>query len=156
MGLFGTKIDLVAPMSGELIDITEVDDVTFAEKYLGDGVAIRPTDGKVVSPVEGKVIQVFHTKHALGIEFKGVELLIHIGMNTVELKGEGFEVFVEEGDKVKAGDLLVKVDLDVLKEHGYKTETPIVVTNMDDIKSLDKKEYGTVVAGQTSIMEIKK
>lgn len=155
MSLFGSKIKLVAPMTGKLVDITEVEDVTFSQKFLGDGVAIVPTSGEVVSPVEGKIIQVFHTKHALGINVKGIELLIHIGMNTVELKGEGFEVFVKEGDKVKAGDLLVKVDLDGLKEKGYPTETPIVITNMEEVKSLTKKS-GDVTAGQDEIMEIKK
>ncbi len=155
MNLFGSKIKLYAPMTGELVDITQVEDITFAQKFLGDGVAIRPTDGTVVAPADGTVIQVFHTKHALGLNVKGIELLIHIGMNTVELKGNGFEVFVEEGDKVKKGDVLVKVDLDVLKEHGYPTETPIVITNMESIKSLDKSS-GNVVAGESEIMQIKK
>lgn len=155
MGLFGSKIKLTSPMTGELVDITEVEDVTFSQKFLGDGVAIKPTEGVVVAPADAKVIQVFHTKHALGLNVKGVELLIHIGMNTVELKGEGFEVFVEEGDKVKAGDKLVEVDLDLLKEKGYPTETPIVVTNMEEIKNLEKKS-GQVNAGVDEILEIKK
>ncbi|MFM1524982.1 MULTISPECIES: PTS sugar transporter subunit IIA [Helcococcus] len=155
MGLFSKKIKLVAPMTGKLVDITEVEDITFSQKFLGDGVAIKPTEGTVVSPVEGKIIQVFHTKHALGINVKGVEILIHIGMNTVELKGKGFEVFVKEGKKVNAGDKLVEVDLNYLEENGYPTETPVVITNMEEIKGLEKKT-GDVVAGKTEIMEIKK
>lgn len=155
MGLFGKKINLVAPMTGEIIDITEVEDITFAQKFLGDGIAIRPTDGLVVAPADGEIMQVFHTKHAIGLNIKGVELLIHIGMNTVELKGEGFEVYVEQGQKVNAGDKLVKVDLELLKDKGYPIETPVVVTNMEEIKSLTKQS-GNVTAGSDEIMEIKK
>ncbi|MFM1515591.1 PTS glucose transporter subunit IIA [Helcococcus ovis] len=155
MGLFSKKIKLVSPMTGKLVDITEVEDITFSQKFLGDGVAIKPTEGTVVSPVDGKIIQVFHTKHALGINVKGIEILIHIGMNTVELKGKGFEVFVKEGDKVNIGDKLVEVDLNYLEENGYPTETPVVITNMEEIKNLEKKT-GDVIAGKTEIMEIKK
>lgn len=155
MGLFSKKIEIVAPMSGELIDISSVEDITFAQKMLGDGVAIVPVNGKLVAPADGKIIQVFHTKHALGIDVNGVEILIHVGMNTVELQGEGFTAHVQEGDKVSKGDLLLEIDLPLLREKGYPTETPIVITNMEIVKSLDKK-LGTVVAGQDVIMELKK
>lgn len=155
MGLFSKKIEVVAPMSGELIDITQVEDITFSQKMLGDGVAIVPVDGKLVSPVDGKIIQVFHTKHAIGVDLSGVEILIHVGMNTVELQGEGFTAHVKEGDKVSKGDLMLEVDLALLREKGYPTETPIVITNMEIVKNLDKK-LGTVVAGQDVIMELKK
>lgn len=155
MGLFSKKIEIVAPMSGELIDISSVEDITFAQKMLGDGVAIVPVNGKLVAPADGKIIQVFHTKHALGIDVNGVEILIHVGMNTVELQGEGFTAHVQEGDKVSKGDLLLEIDLPLLREKGYPTETPIVITNMKIVKSLDKK-LGTVVAGQDVIMELKK
>ena len=152
---FNKKIEVVAPFSGELIDITKVDDITFKQKMLGDGVAIIPTNGKLVAPVDGTVIQIFHTKHAIGIEHKGIEFLIHIGMDTVNLQGEGFTAHVKEGDKVKKGDLLIEVDLALVANKGYKTETPIVITNMELVKKLDKHE-GTVVAGTSVIMEIKK
>ncbi|NLW52005.1 MAG: PTS glucose transporter subunit IIA [Tissierellia bacterium] len=155
MGLFSKKIEVVAPMSGELIDITQVEDITFSQKMLGDGVAIVPVNGKLVSPVDGKIIQVFHTKHAIGVDLSGVEILIHVGMNTVELQGEGFTAHVKEGDKVSKGDLMLEVDLALLREKGYPTETPIVITNMEIVKNLDKK-LGTVVAGQDVIMELKK
>ena len=155
MGLFSKKIELVAPLSGELIDIEKVEDITFAQKMLGDGVAIVPVNGRLVAPADGKIIQVFHTKHAIGIDVNGLELLIHIGMNTVDLQGEGFDVKVKEGDKVKKGDTILEVDLPLLREKGYPVETPIVITNMEATKSLVKKE-GTVVAGQDVIMEIKK
>lgn len=155
MGLFSKKIELVAPLSGELIDIEKVEDITFAQKMLGDGVAIVPVNGTLVAPADGKIIQVFHTKHAIGIDVNGLELLIHVGMNTVDLQGEGFDVKVKEGDKVKKGDTILEVDLPLLREKGYPVETPIVITNMEATKSLVKKE-GTVVAGQDVIMEIKK
>lgn len=155
MGLFSKKIELIAPLTGELIDITKVEDITFSQKMLGDGVAIIPTDGKLVAPADGKIIQLFHTKHAIGIDIKGLELLIHVGMNTVELNGEGFTAHVSEGDKVKKGDLLLEVDLELLKEKGYPIETPLVITNMEVVKELTKSE-GQVVAGQDLIMNIVK
>lgn len=155
MGLFSKKIDLVAPMTGELIDITSVEDMTFSQKMLGDGVAIKPTEGKLYAPADGKVVQVFHTKHAIGMDIKGLKVLIHVGMNTVELNGEGFTSHVVEGDTVKKGDLLLDVDLELLKEKGYPTETPIVITNMELLKEL-KKEQGPVTAGQSVIMNIVK
>ncbi len=155
MGLFSKKIELVAPMTGELIDITSVEDMTFSQKMLGDGVAIKPTEGKLYAPADGKVVQVFHTKHAIGMDIKGLKVLIHVGMNTVELNGEGFTSHVVEGDTVKKGDLLLDVDLELLKEKGYPTETPIVITNMELVKEL-KKEQGPVTAGQSVIMNIVK
>lgn len=155
MGFFSKKIELIAPLTGELIDITKVEDITFSQKMLGDGVAIIPTDGKLVAPADGKIIQLFHTKHAIGIDIKGLELLIHVGMNTVELNGEGFTAHVSEGDKVKKGDLLLEVDLELLKEKGYPIETPLVITNMEVVKELTKSE-GQVVAGQDLIMNIVK
>lgn len=155
MGLFSKKIELVAPMTGELVDITSAEDITFSQKMLGDGVAIKPTGGKLYAPADGKVVQVFHTKHAIGMDIKGLEVLIHVGMNTVELNGEGFTSHVVEGDTVKKGDLLLDVDLELLKEKGYPTETPIVITNMELVKEL-KKEQGPVTAGQSVIMNIVK
>lgn len=155
MGLFSKTIELVAPLSGEVIDITKVEDVTFSQKMLGDGIAIVPVNGKLVAPADGTIIQLFHTKHALGLDVKGIQLLIHVGMNTVELNGEGFTTHVEEGDKVKKGDLLLEIDLDLLREKGYPIETPVVITNMEDIKDL-KINTGTVAAGQDVVMEVKK
>lgn len=155
MSLFGKKYKLIAPLTGKLKNITEVNDITFAQKFLGDGVAIEPTDGVLLSPVEGKIVQVFHTKHAIGIESKGLEILIHIGMDTVELKGEGFTAFVNEGDKVSVGDKLVEFDIDFIKEKGFETDTAIVITNSDEFKSFEKQS-GNVVAGQDEIMTVKK
>lgn len=155
MSLFGKKYKILSPLTGKLKDITEVDDVTFAQKFLGDGVAIEPTEGVLLSPVDGKIIQVFHTKHAIGIESKGLELLIHVGMDTVELKGEGFNVFVNEGDIVNVGDKLVEFDIDFIKEKGYKTDTAVVVTNTNNFKTFEKQS-GYVIAGQDEIIVVKK
>lgn len=155
MGLFGNKISLVAPISGKIKDITEVDDITFSQKLLGDGVAIEPIEGEVVAPANGTITQIFHTKHAISMDVKGISLLIHIGMDTVNLKGQGFTVFVEEGEKVKAGQKLMDVDFNFIKENGYVTDTAIVIVNTDEMKSIEKHS-GKVLKGQDIIIDIKK
>lgn len=103
MGLFSKKkeLDLYAPITGELIDITEVKDQVFSQKILGDGIAIEPKEGILYAPFDCEVVQLFHTLHAIGLKAKDVEILVHIGMDTVELNGEGFKGFVNEGDHVK-------------------------------------------------------
>lgn len=127
------KIQILAPIKGIIKDITEVPDDTFAQKILGDGVAILPEEGKVYAPADGIVENIMDSKH--GIMFRtnqGVELLIHIGLETVNLKGKYFTAHVENGAKVKAGELLVEFDLNSIKNDGYNTITPVVVTNTDD------------------------
>lgn len=127
------KIQIFAPIKGIVKDITEVPDDTFAQKILGDGVAIIPEEGKVYAPADGTVENIMDSKH--GIMFRtnqGVELLIHIGLETVNLKGKYFTAHVENGAKVKAGELLVDFDLNSIKNDGYNTITPVVVTNTDD------------------------
>ena len=118
-----------APMSGEIQPLHEVPDQTFSQKLVGDGLAIEPREGKVVAPFDGKVLFVPDTKHAIGLRSDaGVEILIHIGLETVSLDGEGFEVHVQKGDRVKTGDLLVSFDLDFIKEHAASVVTPVVIT----------------------------
>lgn len=127
------KIQIFAPIKGIIKDITEVPDDTFAQKILGDGVAIIPEEGKVYAPADGTVENIMDSKH--GIMFRtnqGVELLIHIGLETVNLKGKYFTAHVENGAKVKTGELLVDFDLNSIKNDGYNTITPVVVTNTDD------------------------
>lgn len=127
------KIQILAPIKGIIKDITEVPDDTFAQKILGDGVAIIPEEGKVYAPADGTVENIMDSKH--GIMFRtnqGVELLIHIGLETVNLKGKYFTAHVENGAKVKTGELLVEFDLNSIKNDGYNTITPVVVTNTDD------------------------
>ncbi|MDC3418534.1 PTS sugar transporter subunit IIA [Aquibacillus salsiterrae] len=156
--LFGktpTEDKVVAPVSGELVSITDVPDPTFSQKMMGDGIAIKPSSGKVVAPVNGKVVNLFPTKHAVGIESEaGVEYLIHIGLETVSLNGEGFEAHVKQGDKVSAGDLLITVDLDVVSAKAESTITPLVITN--DVSEMEIIAPQQVTHGETQIMTVKK
>lgn len=151
-----TEETLLAPLTGRAIQIEEVPDPTFAQKMLGDGIAIEPTEGKVVSPVNGKVIQVFPTKHAIGLESEtGLEILIHVGLETVNLKGEGFDAKVKPGDKVKTGDLLLTFDLDFIKANASSHITPFVITNGETIEYLEKHYNEQAVGGQTPVMNVK-
>jgi glucose-specific phosphotransferase system IIA component len=122
---------IVAPMSGEIVDLADVPDPVFAEKMMGDGFAIKPTEGKVVSPVKGKVATVFPTKHAISlVSVTGLELLIHVGIDTVKLRGKGFESLCQEGDNVEVGTPLLQVDLGFLEAQAKPTITPVVFTNL--------------------------
>lgn len=151
------EITLVAPVSGALVDLGEVPDPVFAEKMMGDGIAIEPDYGEVVAPVDGKVIQLFPTKHAVGIEApNGAEILIHIGLDTVNLNGEGFTAHVEEGDQVKQGDQLISFDLNVIKEKAKGTVIPIIITNGDDMGEIQQLEKQQVTVGQDDILVVKK
>lgn len=158
--LFGKKHaepeTLVAPINGTAVPIEEVPDPTFGEKMIGDGLAIQPTEGKVVAPIAGKVVQVFPTKHAFGIETdNGAELLVHIGLETVAMNGEGFTAHVQEGDKVKAGDVLIEFDLELVKEKASNTITPIAVTNHDQF-TIEKIAEGNVIANETPFLKLTK
>ena len=145
LGMFKKKtVDLMMPITGQLIKLEDVPDPAFSEKMLGEGFAIQPYDGKVYSPVDGKILQRFPTNHAIGIESKeGLELLIHFGINTVELKGEGFKNFVDIGDLVKAGDLILEVDIDYVKIQDKPLITPIIFTKSNQLKtqSIEYKEF---------------
>ncbi|MBH0158385.1 PTS glucose transporter subunit IIA [Fictibacillus sp. 5RED26] len=159
--LFGKKEvkkeeTLIAPLTGKIVNIEEVPDPTFAQKMMGDGIAIEPTEGVVVSPVDGEIVQFFHTKHAIGIQSEaGAEILIHVGLETVSMNGEGFEGHVNVGDKVKAGDKLLSFDLDLIKEKAASTVTPIVITNGDAVESLDKRAASEATKGETSLLQVK-
>ncbi|MFV8829422.1 PTS sugar transporter subunit IIA [Alkalihalobacterium sp. APHAB7] len=147
-----TEEALHSPMNGTYVKVEDVPDPTFAQKMIGDGFAVEPSNGEVVSPVEGEIIQVFPTKHAIGIRsLSGAEVLIHIGIETVNMKGEGFEVFVKEGDKVQVGTKLVEFSLDLIKEKAASTITPIVITNADQLQSMKLEQVSEVVAGKTPI-----
>lgn len=136
-----------APFNGTVKPVDQCADGVFASKAMGDGIVITPSDGNLYSPVDGEVMLVFPTKHAIGLKAdNGAELLIHIGMDTVSLKGKPFEVLVKQGDKIKAGQLLVKVDLDQIRDAGLSIETPVIITNQ---KPFTLKNTGEVKAGQT-------
>ncbi|MCJ1993972.1 PTS transporter subunit EIIC [Lactococcus piscium] len=130
-----TTSDICSPLTGQVKDITTIEDDVFSSGMLGQGIAIESTDGQVLSPVDGVVTSVFPTKHAIGVTSDdGVEILIHIGMDTVSLNGEGFESFVKQNDRVQKGDLMLRVDLDKIKAAGFSVITPIVVTNSSSYK----------------------
>ena len=136
-------------MTGKVKDLSEVEDEVFSSGMLGNGIAIEPTNGQVNSPVDGIVTTVFPTKHAIGVTTDdGVEILIHIGMDTVELNGEGFESFVKQNERVKKGDLLIRVNLDKIKAAGLSMITPIVVTNSNSYKAISIDAKNTVDKGQ--------
>jgi glucose PTS system EIICBA or EIICB component len=147
----------VAPIKGEIKEITEVPDQVFAGKMMGDGFAIVPSEGLVVSPVDGKIVNLFPTKHAIGIlSDGGREILIHVGIDTVNLKGQGFETLVSENDRVVKGQPLLKVDLDYIKEHATSTITPIVFTNLAEGEKIVIEKQGLVDVKQEGIIKITK
>ncbi|UPK41786.1 beta-glucoside-specific PTS transporter subunit IIABC [Paenibacillus pabuli] len=124
------RYEIFSPMAGEVVELKEINDVTFAGEHMGKGIAIRPTSGRVVSPITGVVQTVYRTKHAIGlVTDDGVEMLIHIGQDTVQLKGQHFTPHVKDGDRVNVGDLIMEFDLQAIKDAGYETVTPIIITN---------------------------
>ncbi|MFC0523568.1 PTS glucose transporter subunit IIA [Pontibacillus salicampi] len=159
--LFGKKEEvnkenvLVSPLDGKVVPLEEVPDPVFSQKMMGEGIAVEPTNGEVVSPVDGKIVQVFPTKHAVGIETdSGLEILVHIGLETVSMNGEGFEGHVSQGDKVSAGDKLITFDVDLVKEKAKSTVTPVIITNSDSVESMDTLNSGDVVKGQTELLKV--
>ena len=134
-----------SPLTGKVIPMNEVSDDTFAAQVLGKGMAVLPDEGRVIAPCEAEVTAVFDTKHAIGLMTKdGVELLIHVGINTVELEGKYFEVHAAQGDKVKPGQLLITFDIAKIQNAGYHVTTPVIVTNSDDYKTVEGAAEGTV------------
>ena len=134
-----------SPMNGTVIPLSEVPDAVFSSEMLGKGFGVEPSEGKAYAPVDGEVTTVFDTKHALGLMSEnGVELLIHIGMDTVKLNGRGFDVKVKAGDQVKAGDLLAEFDMNLIKSEGYPVTTAVVITNTDDCEAIGEVKTGAV------------
>ena len=143
----GVTEEVHSVADGQVINIEDVKDPVFSKKMMGDGFAVEPDNGRIVSPVAGKVTSVFPTKHALGlVTDNGLEVLVHIGLDTVSLEGKPFEVKVTEGQTVAAGDLLVEADLDAIREAGRETSTIVVFTNADAIKSVNVEHTGKLAA----------
>ena len=143
----GVTDEVHSVADGEVINIEDVKDPVFSQKMMGDGFAVEPENGHIVSPVAGKVTSVFPTKHALGlVTDNGLEVLVHIGLDTVSLEGKPFEVKVSEGQTVAAGDLLVEADLDAIRAAGRETSTIVVFTNADAIKSVKVEHTGKLAA----------
>lgn len=141
-----------SPLEGKLIPMTEVPDETFASKALGDGVAVIPEKGCVYAPFDGEVEMVYDTGHAIGlVREDGMEVLIHVGINTVELGGKYYTAKVSNGQKIKKGDLLLEFDMDEIAKAGYSLVTPVIVTNSDEYEGLTRKEHGRVEPGDQII-----
>lgn len=155
---FGKKVGevLAAPVQGKAVAISEVSDPTFGQEILGKGVAIIPSVGRVVAPVDGVVEMVFDTKHAVSmVSDSGIQILVHVGLDTVTLKGEPFKAYVEAGQKVKTGDLLLEFDIAAIQAAGLETITPMVICNTDDYKEIKTSVDKDVVTGDTVLTLVK-
>lgn len=129
---------VVSPLQGKTVPLSKVNDAVFSQKVLGDGVAVQPTEGKVCAPVDGVISSLFDTCHAVGLESDdGLELLIHVGIDTVNLQGRHFKAHVKTGDRVKKGDVLITFDLEAIQNEGYDTITPVLVSNSDDFSAVE-------------------
>ena len=150
----GVTEDIYSVADGQVVALEQVEDPVFAQKMMGDGFAVEPANGNIVSPVTGTVSSIFPTKHALGlVTDSGLEVLVHIGLDTVSLEGKPFTVHVSEGQKVVAGDLLVTADLDAIREAGRKTSTVVVFTNGDVLKSVKLEQTGSLAA-KTAVAKV--
>lgn len=137
--LFNKKneIEVFAPLQGKVVKLNEIPDPVFSSGMMGDGVGIEASENLVKAPFDGEVVTLFPTNHAIGlINAEGVEVLIHVGINTVEMNGEGFKAHVAQGDKVKQGELLLEFDADLIHEKGYSSVTPVIITNSAELKSI--------------------
>lgn len=143
------KLQIIAPISGEAVPMSQVPDEIFAEGMAGEGAAIVPAEsGEAIAPVSGTLVKLFEGGHAFGISAEGgVELIVHLGLDTVEMHGEGFELLATEGAEVEAGEQIVRFDLDAIRAAGYDPVTPVVVTNSDE-HAVGGQASGAVTAGE--------
>lgn len=151
----GKTITLYSHMNGTAVKLEDVEDEVFSQKILGEGAAVEPSEGKLYAPCDGKIDSVFDTKHAVNmVSDDGVEILLHIGIDTVKLGGQYFEAHVSDGQEVKKGDLLISFDMDKIKAAGYKVTTPLIIGNTDDFASVEPVAQNSVSAGDI-ILKIK-
>lgn len=149
-------LSLLAPLSGEIVPLEEVPDVVFAEKIIGDGLAIKPSGNKMVAPCDGVISKIFAHNHAFAMNSdSGLEIFVHFGVDTVELKGAGFTRIATEGQRVAAGEVIIEFDLSLLEATAKSTLTPIIISNMEDIKELTRAS-GAVTLGTDVILSIRK
>lgn len=148
--------ELLSPVSGEVVELQQVPDEAFASKAVGDGIAIKPTSNIVLSPAAGTIVKIFNTNHAFCLETeKGAEIVVHMGLDTVALDGQGFKRLIEEGSEVAAGQPVLEMDLDFLNANVRSMISPVVCSNVEDFGCLEIKAKGQVIAGQTLLYEIK-
>lgn len=149
------SVEIGAPISGEVINIEDVPDVVFSEKIVGDGLGIVPTSSTVVAPIDGTIGKIFETRHAFSITSdNGVEVFVHVGLDTVELKGEGFTQLAQDKQVVKKGEPILELDLEFLEKNAKSLATPIVISNSDDMKSIIKTRVGETVAAAETILTV--
>lgn len=154
MNFFRKNYEILAPISGKVIDLANVQDRVFATKMAGEGVGIIAEGTIVYAPSDGVVSLIFESNHAIGMTLdNGVELLIHLGIDTVELKGEGFTRLIKEGTRVKAGEAILKIDKNFIVSRGYSLETPVLIANTDMVKEFQCNVGIKAVGGQTVIIK---
>lgn len=147
------KVIIKSPVNGRCFDVKEIPDEAFSSLMMGNGIGFESSDGVLYAPSDGEVLQVFPTKHAAIIKTnEGLEILLHIGVETVSMKGEGFESFVKKGDRVSAGDKLIAYDIELVKQKAKSTLSPMIITNMDLVNSIDF-HYGEVTTDSV-VMEV--
>ncbi|WP_213975581.1 PTS sugar transporter subunit IIA [Tepidanaerobacter acetatoxydans] len=147
--------EIVAPQSGRAFSIVEVPDQVFADKIVGDGIAIEPTENAVYAPITGKIVLIAQTYHALGIEADdGLNVMVHLGIDTVKLGGKGFNCYVNVGQRVKKGDKLMDMDIAFVKEKGFSTISPCIITNLDVVTEFQCCT-GNTIGGKTVIITYK-
>ncbi|AHG60301.1 PTS glucose transporter subunit IIA [Buchnera aphidicola] len=151
---FSKKIEIVAPLSGDIVHIEDVPDLVFSKKIVGDGIAIKPTGNKILAPVNGTIGKIFESLHAFSIISEdNVELFVHFGIDTVKLKGKGFTKIANDNQNVNIGDEIILFDLDFLTEASKSILTPVVISNIENFKKIEKSS-GNTVAGETTIITL--